>query len=72
MRNEGMGDCVSVDQQKKGTFVILQSETQSVLTLIMRALVLLRKKSMFVSQISGILTSISQINEPIPGMFGLF
>ena len=27
---------------------------------------------MFVSQISEILTSISQINEPIPGMFWLF
>ena len=27
---------------------------------------------MFVSQITEMLTSISQINEPIPGMFGLF
>ena len=33
---------------------------------------LLSKKSMFVSQISEISTAISRINEPIPGMFGLF
>ena len=45
----------------------------STLTLIrMRALVLVSQKSMFVSQISEMLTSISQMNEPIPGMFGLF
>ena len=42
------------------------------LTLRMRALVLLSQTSMFVSQISEMLTSISRINEPIPGMFGLF
>ena len=35
-------------------------------------LVLLSEKSMFVSQISEMLTSISQIDEQIPGMFGLF
>ena len=38
----------------------------------MQALVLLSKKGIFVSQISQILTYISRINEPIPGMFGLF
>ena len=43
-----------------------------ILILRMRALVLLSEKSMFVSQISVILTSILRINEPIPGMFGLF
>ena len=40
------------------------------LTLRMRASVLLSKKSMLVSHISEVLTSISRINEP--GMFGLF
>ena len=30
------------------------------------------QKNMFVSQISEFLKSISRINEPIPGMFGLF
>ena len=43
-----------------------------ILTLRMRVLVLLGKQSMFVSQIFEILTSISRINEPIPGMLGLF
>ena len=47
-------------------------ESIKYLTLRMRVLDLLSKKSMFVSQFSEILMSISRINETISGMFGLF
>ena len=58
--------------QKEMNFGIVYGSGLLLLTLRMRALVLLSKITMFVSHISEILTSISQINEPIPGMFGLF
>ena len=61
-----------VSKLESGLKQIIGGRQIESVTLRMRALVLLSKKSMFVSYISEMLTSISQINAPIPGMFGLF
>ena len=61
-----------VIQHSVNIITLISCDILGCLTLRMRALVLLSKKSIFVSQISKMLTSISRINEPIPGIFGLF